>query len=515
MRTLHLVSTAVCGCVAVFGANWLTDGFDPQRTNWQRDEKILSPSTVKNMKLLWKVKLDNKPHEMHALLSPLIVDKAATKSGPKEIAVVAGSGDNIFAIDVAKGELLWSRHFDSAALEAAAGGRGGGTLCPGGLTATPVIGPAAEPDRYTVYAASWNGMLHQLNVADGEDVVPPAKFMPSNGKPYGLNLFNGVLYTTTGQGCGGNPNLVYAYDLATRKVGTYFPGSGGMWGRKGPSVGPDGTVYTGTGDGNFDPENSSFGQAIIGVKQDPATKSLALADYYGPSNNEWLVKKDLDIAVSPPVFNYKGKEMLASSSKECRIWLLDANAMGGDDHRTPLYRTPVLCNEQVNMNLGIWGAMATWEDPKGSRWLIAPLWGPLHSGIKAPVEYGPVVHGALAAFKVKEEGGKFSLDLTWISRDMNQADPPAIANGVVYGYGSGESVTLHWPDPNHISGTAGRIAESTHAVLYALDAQTGKELWSSGDQIASWNHFSGIAVANGKVYIGTYDGYEYCFGINK
>jgi len=84
MRTLHLVSTAVCGCVAVFGANWLTDGFDPQRTNWQRDEKILSPSTVKNMKLLWKVKLDNKPHEMHALLSPLIVDKAATKSGPKD-----------------------------------------------------------------------------------------------------------------------------------------------------------------------------------------------------------------------------------------------------------------------------------------------------------------------------------------------------------------------------------------------------------------------------------------------
>jgi outer membrane protein assembly factor BamB len=52
-------------------------------------------------------------------------------------------------------------------------------------------------------------------------------------------------------------------------------------------------------------------------------------------------------------------------------------------------------------------------------------------------------------------------------------------------------------------------------VLYALDAQTGKELWSSGDQIASWNHWSGISVANGKVYINTFDNTLYCFGIKK
>jgi len=48
-----------------------------------------------------------------------------------------------------------------------------------------------------------------------------------------------------------------------------------------------------------------------------------------------------------------------------------------------------------------------------------------------------------------------------------------------------------------------------------LDAQTGKELWSSGSQIATWNHWSGIAVANGSVYINTYDGMLYRFGIKK
>ncbi len=39
--------------------------------------------------------------------------------------------------------------------------------------------------------------------------------MPPNGKPYALNLVNNVIYTHSGQGCGGNPNMAYSYDLAT------------------------------------------------------------------------------------------------------------------------------------------------------------------------------------------------------------------------------------------------------------------------------------------------------------
>ena len=60
-----------------------------------------------------------------------------------------------------------------------------------------------------------------------------------------------------------------------------------------------------------------------------------------------------------------------------------------------------------------------------------------------------------------------------------------------------------------------RIPGSTHAVLYVLDAQTGKELWSSGSEITSWNHWSGLSLANGRVYIGTFDGNLYCYGIKK
>ena len=74
-------------------------------------------------------------------------------------------------------------------------------------------------------------MLHQLNLADGEDIKPPTKFVPPGGKVWALNVVKGVIYTHSSQGCGGNPNVAYAYDLATDKVGSWGPAGGGMWGR--------------------------------------------------------------------------------------------------------------------------------------------------------------------------------------------------------------------------------------------------------------------------------------------
>ena len=520
-RVLSVSAFVVCASAATSAirvqqapANWLTDGADSRRTAWQQNETILTTANVKDMKLLWKIKLDNQTRQMHSLFPPLIVGSATTTAGPRQIAVVAGVSDNLYGIDVEKGTLLWKRHFDSTYQEPppVPGGRGGSVLCPGGLTATPVIAPTAAPGKYIVYAVSWDGRLRTVDVATGEEIEPPAPFLPPNGKPYGLNLVNDVIYTTTAQGCGGNPNQFYSYDLATKKVGYYNPGSGGLWPRSGPSVGKDGTVYAGSGDGDYYPERQIYGQAIIGVKQNPESKALELKDWYAPSNAYWLRKRDLDMNVTGPIFDYKGKEYTVQSSKECRLWLLDTTMLGGEDHRTPVHRTPLICNEEVNFTMGIWGALATWEDTTGTRWVLTPFWGPKLPQFKAPIEHGQVVHGAVAAFKMEERAGKPQLVPAWISRNMYMADPPVIANGIVFGFGSGESTTQRWPEPGRPGGAAGRIAESTHAVLYALDGQTGKELWSSGDQIASWNHFSGLSVANGRVYIGTFDGMLYCFG---
>src|SRR5262249_39679953 len=228
MRKILILVGLMFGSLVAAGADWLTDGGNPQRTAWQKDEKILTTDNVKNMKLLWKVKTDNTPREMHSLLPVLIASSVMTSSGPKETAVVAGVSDNIYAIDVEKGAIIWKKHFDS---NVQTGGRGAGRLCPGGITATPVIGPTTTTGKYTIYAVSWDGMLHQLNLADGSEIAPATKFMPPNGKPYALNLWGNVIYTTTAQGCGGNPNAFYAYDLGSHRVSVFLPAGGGMWGR--------------------------------------------------------------------------------------------------------------------------------------------------------------------------------------------------------------------------------------------------------------------------------------------
>ncbi len=325
-----------------------------------------------------------------------------------------------------------------------------------------------------------------------------------------------MLYTTTAQGCGGTPNQFYSYDLATKKVGSFNPGSGGLWPRLGPSIGKDGSVYAGSGDGDYFPERQIFGQAIVAVKQNPETKALEMTDWYAPSNAYWLRKRDLDMNATGPVFEYKGREYTAHTSKECRVWLLDTSGLGGEDHRTPVYRTPLICNEEVHFaGAGVWGALATWAEANGTRWILVPFWGPKHSEFTAPIEHGQVVQGAVAAFKLEETG--------WQACDSRRHGcratcgrpiPVVIANGVVFAYGNGEDATQATFDIGlAYNKSANRIAHSGHATLYALDALTGAELWSSGDQITSFSHFSSLAVANGRVYLGTYDGTLYCFGV--
>lgn len=524
MRIRQLVVAALLMSGAtLWASDFLMNGPDSGRTGWMKDEKVFNTTNVKGMKLLWKIKLDSTPRQMHNLFQPLIAERVTTPQGPREMAVVAGVSDDLFGIDVASGELMWKKHFDSTYTPTG----GGGTLCPGGQTAVPAIGATITPGKYTVYAVSWDGRLRQVNLVDGQDVAPPEKFMPPNGKPYALNLFNGVIYTASAQGCGGVPNAFYSFDLGTRKASAFLPAGGGMWGRRGAAIAPEGTVYLGTGDAQFNPATRSLGNAIVAVKLD-ANKQLQLADYFGPPNANWMWRRDLDVNVTPMAFDYRGRKFLVGSSKECRMWVLDREALGGEDHRTSLHTTPLLCNDaQAFDGKGVWGSMAAWQDARGTQWVVVPFWGPVSTGFHAPIEHGRPVQGGVAAYKLEEKAGKWQLAPAWLSGDMNLAEEVLIANGVAFTYGAGEDATQTvpdqaWDEPGGGRGGGGldasaprRIPNSTYATLYALDALTGKELWSSGNQITSWNHFSGLTVANGRAYVATFDGTLYCFGVTK
>jgi len=530
-------------------ADWLTHSGDPQRSGWQKVESTITKENVKDFKLLWKLPLGNQQKALYSIFEPLIVGNLITNRGFKELAIVAGSDDHIWAIDADLGKILWQKHFGYSSEVPQT--KNSSWLCPGGLTATPAI-PAppvfagrsaaprppaattpgtATPGSATppgpnlpaparpanpfpvrgVFAISSDGTLHHLNLANGEDISAPAKFQPPNGKPYSLNIVDYVVYSTTAQRCGGNPNSVWSLDLNTpdRKVAQFETKGGGIWGLGGAAVGTDGTVYAEAGDGPWDPSKGQYSDTVLAL----TPKDLQLKDWYTPSNRQWITKRDLDMNVTPVVFPYKGRDLLATSGKEGRLFLLDSKSLGGADHRTPLFRTELIANEEVDFaGLGVWGSMASWEDKNGTRWVLAPIWGPLHPKFKFPVTNGDAPHGSIVAFKVEEKDGKTVLAPAWVSRDLIIPAPPVIANGVVFALSSGEFVRQANENQGGLFSAQQRAERSVHAVLYALDGETGKELYSSGDAITSFTHFAGMAVANGRVYFGTYDNTLYSFG---
>jgi outer membrane protein assembly factor BamB len=56
---------------------------------------------------------------------------------------------------------------------------------------------------------------------------------------------------------------------------------------------------------------------------------------------------------------------------------------------------------------------------------------------------------------------------------------------------------------------------TTRATLYALDAATGQELYSSRDSIDDWTHQSSVSVAAGRVYVTTRKSFVYAFGLKR
>ena len=58
----------------------------------------------------------------------------------------------------------------------------------------------------------------------------------------------------------------------------------------------------------------------------------------------------------------------------------------------------------------------------------------------------------------------------------------------------------------------GSAGAGSPAVLYALNAMTGKELWNSGTTLKSYMPGRALWTSNSQVYVGGNDGAVYAFG---
>jgi len=506
---LGALAGLVWACSAALAGDWLTFGHDPQRTGWAFEETTLSPENVGKLGLKWKSKLRNEPYSLAALTAPVVAGGVSTAKGVRSVVYVAGITGAVFALDAETGDELWNHGFRYAVLPGK--GRYQGTfLCPNGITATPVI----DKTTNSLYVIAGNGALYGLDLGSGAVRYGPVQFVAPYSKNWSLNLVNGVIYTVLAQGCGDGLSGFYAVDVHDRHHPVVHQmllsntDTAGIWGRGGPIIGTNGRVYGGTADGIFDAAAGDYSDTEIAV----SSKDLSLVDYFLPLNWQYIRRKDFDLGSASPVFfGWRNRNLLAAGAKEAVVYLLDADNLGGADHQTPLYTSPRLGNDKAVCceGLGIWGGISTARDLDGQTWLIVPMGGPpAADGPKFPITNGPAPNGSLMALKVAADArtGNPMLEPAWISGDFKMPDPAVIANGVVFALATGENAVQR-------GGEQRRFENTQPAVLKALDLKTGTELYSSGSTMASWVHFSGLAVSNGRVFAVDHDSNVYCFGL--
>lgn len=503
-------------------ANWPTFGHDPQRTGWARSEDAVSVTNASSLELKWKVQLKNKPLSLTALTAPLVASGVTTAQGVKTLVYVAGSSDHVFALDAATGHTVWTVDFSSHVLPKDPGM----WLCPNNLNATPVIDPRAG----IIYVLASDGRLYGLDWGTGRIKFGPIQFVPAYSKDWSLNLVRGVIYTSISQGCSGAQSGIYGMDVRNpmrpviRDLLMAKGFGGGVWGRGGVTAGDGNRIYAATGDGPTDPASGRYGSSVIAAKM----PGLKVVDYYTPNDFAALNRFDLDVGSSSPVwFADKDYHLLAAGGKGGTLYLLNADRLGSADHQTPLETLRLANDERAYEENGIWGGFAAWRDAEGGVWLYVPVWGPISKAApKFPRTHGSDPDGCLMAFKVgfDPQTHRPLLEPEWVSRDFNRPEPPIVANGVVFGLSTGENPQQTMggaviTKPGHYGTrtltTRERMENTAHAILYALDARTGKVLYSSGDAITTWVHFSGLAIADGRIYAVDHDSQVYCFGLKE
>lgn len=520
MRTIFRLFAAACLFAALpctawpQQGQWLTFGHDPQRSGWAGDEHAFTPSNAGRLHLAWQAALPNQPLSLTGLTAPLVVRNVRTAEGKRSLVIVAGSSDHLFAVDAASGKLVWQANFPVAGKTRPAGM----WLCPNNLNDTPVIDAAHQ----RVFVIASDGRLYTLGLGDGSEMQPPIRFVPRYSKMWSLNYVNGVLYTSLSQDCAQARSGVYAmnpdepghpvtiFSSSQHCVGGFC--GAGIFGRGGVSADFEGHLYAATGDAPWNPAEDEFGDTILRL-----SPSLRLENFFTPANWPYITKFDLDMGTTTPViFRWHGRVLESEGGKEGLVYLNDTASLGGAGHHQADFATPRYSNDQQTFEQnGIWGGVSAWQDGDNGSWLYVPTWGaPGKNSAQFPLHYGAAEHGAVLAFRVVAgQGGKPELKPAWRSPDLAVPEPVAIAGGVVFALSTGENtMQVHGGDIHKI--VHHRTALPTHhAVLLALDAKTGRELWTSGDIMKDWTHFTGLAIGDGKVFAVTHDGTLYAFGL--
>jgi hypothetical protein len=402
------------------GSDVVTPGHDWTRFNWDvgRSGASTAPTGVTAAQLsglcLLQVKLDGTVDASAIYLSDVQINGA-----PHDAFFVTTTYGKTIAVNANTGGILW-------------------TYTPPGyaswLGTTQITNatPVADPSRQFLYAASPDGHVQKLAVANGNPVWSTAVTMSAQSEKIAsaLNYFAGRVMAVTDGYVGDAPSyqghvaildatsgqLVHVWnslcsDQHTLIQPSQCPQSGsGMWGRSGAVVdSTTGDIYVATGNGLWD-GNTNWGDATLELD----SAATQLLGNYTPTNTNALDVNDVDLGSTSPVL--LGDGALVQGGKDSTIRILTAAAISG--------AAPHIGNEAQVLSTpssnDLFTAPVVWRTPTGT-WLFA------------------ADGGGTAAWTVSGD----RLSLAW--RNGNAGTSPVIAGGLLFVYDPGGVLRVYQP----------------------------------------------------------------------
>ena len=560
MRKLATAVALFCGCsvglVSVAqgqgrgGGSWSTAGGDTQLSGWQKAEPRLTRANVKQMKYLWKIKLGSQPVTQPS--EPLFGGHTLGADGFKDMALVLGPGGTLSNVDFELGKLLWQRQLGDANAKPGAAcsngqlsamviqpprsftnpvarGAGGGSAG-GGRGAAPAaaVVPAPAPvlpafaaprvggnlitagvfaELRGIFVVTGDGTLHEQALTNGWDYGTPVKFTPPGADLGSPKMVGTMIYATANGSCAPDSAGAYAMDMKTDAYDKVAYSGVSITGTDGGALSNDNkTLYVTTGSGSGDAHANGV------VALDAAT--MQVKDYFTPSGAD----AKTNINISPVVFAYKGRDLVAAYVAGGRLALLDSASLGGPDHHAALAISAPISKDA---GASSWGRLASAADSTGARFIYVSVRGALATGAKLPAGNGAVTSGAVIAFKVTDENGGVALTPVWVSPNIANPSPATIvmntASLAAGGFGGAAAAAPATPppavEPGGLVFVLAQGGAAAHAKLYALDAETGTPVFTSGEELASSATMASLSLSGAHVLFLTSDNTLYSYGI--
>jgi outer membrane protein assembly factor BamB len=385
----------------------------------------IAPNDVADLRVRWHVKLG------------AVADTAPLVAG--DAVYITSTDGTSYAIDKTSGRVLW--RFETH----------------GPKITTSV--PAYDAATHALYVPGVDGMVHRLDPGTGREErgngfparITLAPETEKNASP--LKIANGYLYAQTSGYIGdatpyvGHVVAIALSDGAEHAFNVLCSGRhdviepqscpaqrAGMWSRAGVVVDPDPAmqdrIYVATGNGPFDASNGNYGDSILSLSRD----ATHLLGYLTPPNADELEADDLDVGSSSPAMLPRQSDsetplMAVQGGKDSQLRLFDRTRLDGV--HPPL--------QSISLDSLVFSIPGVWTDRNGTTYVFLGL----ADGVQA---YRLVTKNRVSRLAV---AWHTSLDLG------REGASPVVADGV--------------------------LLLATNDGLLALDAQTGKRLWRSGE----------------------------------